>query len=161
MGLDITSHGFLVKVDEKETRERYKDGLPEYFIEIRHNIKEFAEQSADLIPGLYLGQSRLKFRAGSYSGFNSWRDNLARFMDHASARALWENPQPGPFVELINFSDCEGLIGPKVAAKLMVDFLYHRERAQTWATDSYWLTKYDEWLAACLVAARAGCIEFH
>ena len=35
-----------------------------------------------------------------------------------------------PFVELLNFSDCEGFIGPKTSAKLHADFLEWDEKAK-------------------------------
>ena len=38
-----------------------------------------------------------------------------------------------PFVELINFSDCEGVIGPEVAAKLAKDFADYEFSASAFA----------------------------
>jgi hypothetical protein len=65
------------------------------------------------------------FRAGSYSGYNEWREALAQRALGLSAFAVWEDPPrfvEQPFFELINFSDCQGTIGPDAASDLAGDF---------------------------------------
>jgi hypothetical protein len=41
----------------------------------------------------------------------------------------------GPFIELIHFSDCEGVINSKISKKLLADFELYEEQAK----------KEDEW----------------
>ena len=71
------------------------------------------------------------FQAGSYMYYSKWRNQLAEMAGLGSAEAVRTNPEKEglPFVELINFSDCEGVIGPKVAAKLAKDFADYEDRA--------------------------------
>lgn len=75
--------------------------------------------------------SKFGFHAGSYSGYNQWREWLAALAGHGTPETIWNTPSPsGPFVEMINFSDCEGTIGPDVSAKLAKDFAEWDERAK-------------------------------
>jgi len=81
--------------------------------EIRHN-------------GYYrkLGKE-FSFRAGSYSSYNSWREWLSERFLGATPQEVWEDPkrfEGKPFYELINFSDCDGILGTKVCLKLYEDF---------------------------------------
>lgn len=69
----------------------------------------------------------VSFRAGSYGSYNRWRDELAVLAGFESADEVWNMcksciPADVPFIEIINFSDCEGVIGPKVCRKLAKDF---------------------------------------
>ena len=69
-----------------------------------------------------------------------------------------------PFVELINFSDCEGVIGPKVAAKLAKDFADYEDRASAFAAkfkDDFFLALYREWRRAFEWAADGGMVHFN
>lgn len=103
------------------------------------------------------------FRAGSYGGYNSWRNDLAQFALQVDAGVVWQDPlgyQDKPFFELINFSDCEGTIGPEAAADLLKDFYDHRERYAA-NHDEYDVAKYNHWLEACEYAAAGGLIVFH
>ena len=71
---------------------------------------------------VYKAESAFDFSVGTYSGYNTWRENLAILAGHRSDKNVWNNPKSGPFVELINFSDCEGTIGTTVSSKLATDF---------------------------------------
>ncbi len=56
------------------------------------------------------------FRAGSYSGHGAFRDALSETALGVDPPTVWGNPdayKDEPFFELINFSDCEGSIGPE------------------------------------------------
>jgi hypothetical protein len=123
------------------------------------------------------------FRAGSYSGYSTWRRTLAAMIGWSNLQELWtkvetlvqrneslndvlnENDDVSiniPFIELLNFSDCEGFIGPKTSAKLRADFLEWDERAKNFeAGDSYFYRLYKEWSNAFNVASDGGCVMFH
>jgi hypothetical protein len=107
------------------------------------------------------------FRAGSYGGYNYWREDLARFALGVDPGEVWTAPlgyQDAPFFELINFSDCEGAIGPEAAVDLLKDFYDHRDkyRASHSVLDrTYDLERYDDWTKACELAAAGGLIIFH
>lgn len=101
------------------------------------------------------------FRAGSYGGYNVWRDQLAQLAGWPSAQAVWNGKvATGPFVELINFSDCEGVIGAGVSAKLAKDFAAYQPKADA-HPDEYFRAKYAEWRRAFEAAADGGAVEFH
>ena len=118
------------------------------------------------------------FRAGSYSGYNSWRRSLAELigydydtvieMIHKSMKrtesineVLGESESPEiriPFVELLFFSDCEGFIGPVTSAKLAKDFAEWDEKAKK---DGHFYGRYKEWKKAFETASEGGCVSFH
>lgn len=115
----------------------------------------------------YLGKP-YGFRAGSYGGYNAWRSELARLIG-TTDEEIWRNPQPGPFVELIHFSDCEGFMGPQTSKKLAADFDAWEERAAKhvpgsgWgAADAKWfIDAYRRWSKAFHLAADGGAVQFH
>lgn len=102
------------------------------------------------------------FRAGSYTGYNQWRDWLSDVV--GVPRAGNGRPNEGPFVELIHFADNEGFIGPKTAAELVEDFAAWRPRAVAAAPaedGAYYVEKYDAWAKAFAIAAKGGAVQFH
>lgn len=128
--------------------------------------KEHWPHHADGIQaGVYSFAEKIGFRAGSYSGYNSWRRKLAQFAFGKPVEEVWESNEPGPFIELIHFADNEGVIGPTVAAKLAKDFAEHQERAEQYAATipdgDYWLAKYKDWRKAFDIAADNGAVDFH
>lgn len=89
----------------------------------------------------------------SYGGYVIFRDELARIAGYAALtedeileladdkyrademrryRYLWsvftQTEEKGPVYELINFTDCEGVIGPKTAAKIATDLEALKEK---------------------------------
>jgi len=115
------------------------------------------------------GSREFCFRAGSYSGYNRWRRNLSVRMLGAEPEAVWGNPERfrgQPFVELINFSDCEGTIGPVVSKKLAADFQCNAGKAREVfdpadADSVWWVQHYEDWLIAFTLASRGGFVCFH
>jgi len=102
-----------------------------------HIVAWVDEDMARSLRGLQMGRcyetsgNVIEFRAGSYSGYNKWRDELARRALDLPAATVWEDPSrfvEAPFFELINFSDCEGTIGPDAASDLATDFGALRDR---------------------------------
>ncbi len=113
--------------------------------------------------GCYVGNGPgLSFSAGSYSGYNNWREQLSQLMLGVKPETVWRNPDQfkySPFVELIHFSDCEGSIGPDTSRKLHHDFMDHMDIA---ATAEPWFTKkYMLWNKAFALAADNGFVDFH
>lgn len=99
----------------------------------------------------------------SYGTHGDFRENLAQLAGFADAKEVWNDPRPGPFVELINFADNEGVIGPAVARKLAADFAdNHAEAERRFAKDHPWMWScYQKWEAACDMAGDGGALEFH
>lgn len=61
----------------------------------------------------YVAQSEYKEFECTCTHYSGWRSKLA---------AMVGNPADNSFYELINFSDCEGVLGPSTCAKLAEDF---------------------------------------
>lgn len=165
MGLDITAYRKLEPAPQAELDD---DGSPKDYDKFAHfhsSTIQWTEEnwpghSDGIKPGVYSFANMDGFRAGSYSGYNAWRDQLARVMRGKSAEELWKGPIEGPFAELIHFADNEGVIGPRVAAKLAKDFADHQSKAEA-VGDNYFLQKYNEWRKAFELAADGGAVHFH
>jgi hypothetical protein len=108
-----------------------------------------------------------RFRAGSYSGYNLWRSDLARQFNPApitgdGIRRSMAEPNPeGPFYELIWFADNEGTIGELAAATLLSDFRTHAGRYDPGEHAEYFREKYTDWTRAFELAAAGGLVQFH
>ena len=153
MGLDISAYSRLSdprplgEDDEcgaNETRFYINDAFP-------GRAGDIKEKTA-----YQFGES-FGFRAGSYSGYNAWRSMLARMVGDDG------ESETGPFVELINFSDCEGVIAGPAAVKLAKDFADHDDKAKNGLGDEHeWFyAKYKEWRKAFDLAADGGAVSFH
>lgn len=179
MGLDITAYRGLTKIEvELEDGEPVDDEI--YETHARAYVSEFRGQQDELVHGaFYAYEEDLWFRAGSYSGYNAWRETLARFAGYDAtdfndemrgivrklhSAACWEGAT-GAFSELIDFSDAEGVIGPVTSAKLAKDFAEHEERARSFDAgpddDGFFFRKYLEWKLAFEMAAGDGMVQFH
>lgn len=168
MGLDISYYSELVvdptaAVDEEGNPEDW-DNCHKFY-----RNPDFPGRADDIDPAVvYRGLMDGDFRAGSYGGYNQWRDALARLIGQPSAQAVWDSKeQSGPFFELIHFSDCEGTIGTAVSAKLAKDFQDWHDRAVAFSPkahlydDEDFIRKYKEWQTAFETAANRGCVCFH
>lgn len=161
MGLDITVYRNLTPAPNAEVDE---DGFPvewgSHFM-IRQGLLDMQERGfpgrAQLVAGIYRADETDGFWAGSYGGYNLWRSWLAGVAGFLSADHFWHSATPAaPFYELINFSDCEGILGAEACANLAADFASHKPDGDTWQ-----LALYEKWKAACEMAAQGGAIEFH
>lgn len=127
-----------------------------------HPNPYFADRADGLKDGLYSFTSDYSFRAGSYGGYNRWREWLSALALGVAPEKVWNDYETwvgSPFVELIDFSDCEGLIGPKTSEKLAQDFetfLAVAERDR----DDYYLTTYRHFANAFGMASHDGLVQF-
>lgn len=171
MGLDITAYKQLKLVrpltDTEKADYEVEDESENNVVFYNFN-EDFPEHSERLEPfSLYECTERVGFRAGSYSGYSIWRNELAKVAGFKSDKDVWNNGKLGdPFYEVINFTDCDGVIGPKFAAKLFKDFVDNQARAdahsKTLGTDSEWFkSKYAEWRKAFEMASDNGAVSFH
>lgn len=172
MGLDITAYKSIVPAPDAVVDE---DGNPvDYpkFVRVRSETINIVEKiwpgrSAGLAPAIYSFGESFYFRAGSYSGYSWWRNALSQAVLGKNASDAWHSDERGPCVELINFSDCEGVIGPKVCAKLKTDFVMNLQRAFEYATRmtrddrEYFMRAYMDWTWAFEFAADDGFVELH
>ena len=110
MGLDITAHRGLVPAPEAAMMDedaRYRTDVHQFY----HN-PDFPGRADDIAhKGFYRAAESFSFRAGSYSGYNRWRDQLAELAEYSAvphprrgddshAASVWADPKPGPFMEL-------------------------------------------------------------
>jgi len=178
MGLDITYYKNLTKLDcvfdadgepiDPATREPLEGkylqaGLNGDFPGRADEIEDRA---------VYRYEDGDGFRAGSYSGYTHWREELAKLAGYPAKDAdrygtvtqrhdagAWAVSE-GPFWELICFSDCEGVIGAKVSAKLAADFAQFQAKADAHEDERFrWL--YGDWRKAFETAADKGAVDFH
>jgi len=181
MGLDVSAAShlrYVGPIPSDEEREKLeedlsaqgKDSWDVYFF-VYGNGSSHKAQLAGTKPGMYALTERSEqhsFRAGSYSGYNLWRRLLCRFVHGVEPEEVWQHPRRykgKPFVELIDFTDCDGRIGAKVAAKLAQDFRDHAKRAKDYATTiedgGYLWGVYEEFAKAFALAAEDGALAFH
>lgn len=181
MGLDITAYSKLEMVDvvydadgepiNPVTRESLFVVAAD-FAHIYVN-PDFPERADGLARGYYLYEETIGFRAGSYMYYSRWREELARLAGypaspgeglmashHPHSNGVWEC-EGGPFFELINFSDCEGAIGPKTSAKLAKDFADFREKLSGEVVSFGFTENYDNFEQAFRLAADGGAVCFH
>lgn len=165
MGLDITAYSkveFVESLPSYDAFEAKYDGQEHIYI---YQNPDFPERMPPIVAnGVYkIHGDSLSFRAGSYSGYGEWRRQLALLALGVAAENVWGQRQGyagSAFYELIDFSDCEGIIGTDAARKLANDF--DRFQAQVDQHDNhYFHEKYAAWRKACHLAADGGFIEFH
>lgn len=178
MGLDITAYSKLEKLDcvfdadGEPINPVTREPVEGYFQ--AHISRDFPKQGDGLTDrAVYSYEKSEGFRAGSYSGYNAWRERLAELAGYPAEpserdgkglrhdEGAW-SAKGGPFHELINFSDCEGDIGPVISAKLAKDFADFQDRADAIMDhDGYWRDKYASWRRAFEMAAQNGAVSFH
>jgi len=168
MGLDILAfeHVTLTPKHEREDEEGNYCGDKDNHHHI-YSEAGFQEQLGSLLPGRCYKASgkEMHFRAGSYGGYNEWREALAHDALGVAPQRVWSEPSTWsicPFYELINFSDCEGTIGPEVARKLAQDFRLQREtvRARLAERGEWYAERYDLWQKAFELASGDGMVVF-
>jgi hypothetical protein len=180
MGLDIhaASHlRYLGPIPKAEERDRLEQELSaqdkclsDVYFFLYPNDPAHKAQLAGMKPGLYEYTDQTQqhgFRAGSYSGYNWWRQQLCQFAQGVEPEEVWNHPRRyrgKPFVELIDFTDCDGRIGTKVAAKLAQDFRDHKKLAadffSTLGEENCGVEVYEDFARAFELAAQDGALRF-
>lgn len=173
MGLDITAYRQLRLVENPALEDGDPVDPNHWKPYINPGFPGRAEGIAE--GAVYEFSECMGFSAGSYFTYSFWRNELARRAgypadpaqreSHRHSGGAWQ-ASGGPFFELINFSDCEGTIGPIVAAKIARDFAEH-EAEILQATDrthfpaGYFAEQYGKWRRAFEMAADGGAVSFH
>ena len=127
---------------------------------------QFHQRMDGLEHGLYrIGGAEMYFRAGSYSTYNEFRSWLARASSGGPPSAYWtpqaEKDGTLPFLHLINFSDCEGSIGPRTCAGLAREFVSLRDKVRQSYESVLWISLYDLFGKAFAIGACDGWVLFH
>lgn len=172
MGLDIEAYTNLELVQACDDRlDGFEGSNREYIF-----VKVWGvDRLGGMTPGYYRSDDYYSFRAGSYGGYNDWRNHLCKLINGMEDKEMWAGWQDAeaagedphtylrghPFAELICFSDCEGIIGTSVCAKLHKDFVEYHELVQQLSPDNRWFYKYEEWMHAFERASQNnGIIKF-
>lgn len=164
MGLDISAYRQVTKMNPSEL-ELDSDGYSiNGDVTRMHDFQNenFPRQGEGLDLASYYdcGTEYFGFRAGSYSGYNQWRSELAQ-MAGVNESALGPSDTCA-FAELIYFSDCEGFIGPVVSAKLANDFAAFAQKAEDFSSNHpYFLQTYNNFRYAFEMAKDGGMVHFH
>ncbi len=195
MGLDISAVSKLEPIEVPEDIEQWSDEWYDWEVDQGGDVynvwssPNFPEQAEGIENGTYISRDgqHTGFRAGSYSGYGTWRDWLAQATmggilgKTGGASTMWSSADSGdyglPFMELINFSDADGIIGPIVSAKLYKDFVDYEklivEKIDQWflkmnpnkeydSEDMKWfMIKYNDWKKAFKIASNNGAVIFH
>lgn len=123
--------------------------------------------------GIYLVEGAASFRAGSYSSYSYWREQLAELAGYArteTRRYQFSPPElrcdetaflaeGGPFWEHICFSDCEGVIGAVISSKLACDYAEHQAKADAHGEPMF-RELYARWRKAFETASHGGFVIF-
>ncbi len=110
-----------------------------------------------------LSGNRMHFRAGSYGGYNQWRNQLAQLAHGVEAETVWdleESYKDKAFFGLINFSDAEGVISHVTASKLAANFQEYYELAKKHTPDTGFFEKYEKFKSAFELASDGGVVIF-
>ena len=157
MGLQITAYNRLELVEgTKEQEQDYFENVNSRIITLFDN-PEFPFHIG-MLKGHTLykikGQS-FSFRSGNTRSFKEWKEWLAKVGGYKELSDVWKTKQYGPFVELLNFSDSEGTIGPVLSRKLSQDFNDYEEIAKEKTKElAYGYDFYKNWKKAFNLAAR-------
>ncbi|SOK58627.1 hypothetical protein [Yersinia phage fHe-Yen9-04] len=184
MGLDITAYQNIKIIDSPDLDDNDEIiGLSydEYFNV--YNYTYFKEHFKDLeVNGYYEFEDSFNFRAGSYGGYNSWRNELAFIVcklnnlsstlpsdtKNLYSNIIWNLPENNniPLYKFINFSDCEGIIGTeycniiyKELLSIETEFKSHNYMFDDAYNHNNKL--FDNWLLAFKMGSENGCVSFH
>jgi len=175
MGVDVYAYSNLKKLDcDVDSDGEPVDVELDYFKPYIN--PDFPGRCDNLDNGAIYGYDDYdNFVSMSYGRYNSWRENLAKlagyeaidyddgFMGTSIIKKLhsagaW-NSESGPFWELINFSDCEGVIGCEVSKKLLEDFKQYQDKAVS-TGDEWFIKHYNKFREAFEVASNNGAVSF-
>lgn len=163
MGLDIIAYSELKKdeyssaMSEEEKEELDGDCL--IMSTLLTEIDEVFPGRAEPLKyngDVYDCENCAHISIGSYSTYGWFRRALETFSENRDC-----------FNELIDFSDCEGVIGSIVSEKLYEDFSSNAESFEQWVYQKYsivegeWLLRmYYEFESAFEIAKDGGAVEF-
>lgn len=116
------------------------------------------------------------FRAGSYSGFNAFREILAKLCDIDLHEFWMKNPiskRNGEerFYELLNHSDCDGVLPYRECKRLLEDFEWLERKLRTpqspedvwnklfdnFDVPDWWMKSFSKWHEAVRHVVNSKC----
>lgn len=169
MGIDVSAYKNLVEVARPEDPDHDDNYDYRMYENLSFPGRADGIDTSKLWTGDYVDGPSM-----SYGYYNKWREQLAQlvgaenlpyshemgFQRMSYCTAYWLDGKQGPFAEQINFSDCEGVIGPIVMAKLAKDYAEWDERAKTHG-DQWFYSVYQKF-HHCFAQNEGLCaVKFH
>lgn len=162
MGLDIRAYSQL-----KDTGRPFDWAVDKENAYIPHNHQDFATRCVEFTPGnAFEYEYGLRAYIGACSDYGVWREKLAKLAGYSP---LTEGHRPysagawaateGPFWELIDFTDCDGVLGTAVCQKLAKDFAAYEVSARRLGDEDF-LCTYLQFKAAVEWASDGGAVVF-
>ena len=159
MGLDIIAISKLVKTEDW-TAEITIGSDPEY----NKGIEEGRYNTT-------IESRRTDFRVGPYSFYNRFRETIARCMPGVEPVEIWDSVEDfagKSFIELIDFSDCDGRFGGPVCEKQYEDFAENRPKFKEYIDTQGWdeekiedyLSVYEDFMKAFEIGREEGVVIF-
>ncbi|WP_432372359.1 hypothetical protein ACRPHP_16695 [Pantoea allii] len=178
MGLDITAYSDIKKLNatldddgeaiDNATGEALQwDGM---WFSTWVN-PDFPGRADDVEDGAVYSYQDCTGHSIGYGGHYWWRNKLAEIAGYPLTEQVQygrietchfagaTSAESGPFFELINFSDCEGVIGTAISRKLAKDFADFEEKAKS--EGGHFYENYQHWKNAFDMASNNGCVRFH
>lgn len=151
MGLDVTAYKNIKIVEDEEPEYYFSNtGFPQSNM----NDLENKEIQIDF-------DEEFDFRAGSYGGYNKFRNELCISINKISAEELWASKDETlKFYWLINFTNCDGYIGTSYCEILYDEFCKYEEEVKE-KLNEYWHQSYDNFKEAFRLASGDGLVSFH
>ncbi len=179
MGLDVTAYNNISPIDNEidENGDVIGDIDYPYFVSYLNKIYQ-ARCEGMTHEKPYRYDDEISLHAGSYSRYNEWRNQLAKFAGYPTIdierygqivtrydEYVWRQ-ESGDFWELIWFSDCESILGTATCKKLYNDFKLYLPKLDEFVCDypvqnDWFKQKYLEWLELFKFASENGCVYFH
>lgn len=158
MGLDITAYRDCtpVAVELDDEGQPTRDDVVRAWV--NGNYPERAEGLQHL--RYYVHGDSMDFSAGPYSAYDAWRRELARIGGYEAEDAWEGRVDTAPFLEMVDFADNEGVIGPATCTKLAQDFAAHEDTARA-AMSKQHFGLYAKWWQAFELARHNGFVRFH
>lgn len=177
MGLDITAYKNIKKSEAKINDDGYAID-PATGAELANGVyfstwlnPDFPGRADDIEDGAVYTYEDCTGHGVGYVSHFWWRDELAKMAGYAVAELDTGvtkernhfggacQADSGPFFELINFSDSEGIIGTEVSKKLAADFAKFEGNSK--GMGERFTTLYQLWQSAFEMASENGCVRFH
>ena len=174
MGLDIMYVSKVKTADEllglgEELYEEFTFGVADEFKERCHS---FPLSKGTGVVYLTPESKTDSFRAGSYGGYNQFRNLLCWAIHGICVEDFWNsrNWDEEEFGALLDFSDCEGTMCYSVVAELNRSFKNNKKRFREFLKSKesdislddvqYFMEKYDDWTKATEIASDKGLLIF-
>lgn len=164
MGMSVSVYTNIKKSTE-DTGDFYAYVDAEQWLDRIKNLEEYAWYTGDYHDDLYFGHS-----CSDHTWFRNKLSSLVLDREVDDFTEIIDDNLDMAFIELINFSDCEGTMDWETCEKLFRDFVDWEERMQeefpienspNMIENRMFRTRYYLWMNAFAVAKNNGVLEIH